>query len=71
MRALPLADKGFVPTGEGNPVRWYVEDEQTGRLHGPFADMARADEVAAEWEEQTARAEERIERLRWRRDSGV
>lgn len=45
--AIPLADRGFVPTGLNNPVRWYVEDTSTGRLLGPYRDMDAADRSTA------------------------
>lgn len=45
-QGIPLADRGFVPTGPENPVRWYVEDTVTGRIIGPYRDMAAADTYA-------------------------
>ena len=48
-RAIPLADKGFVPVdSERNPVRWYVErwpDDPNPR--GPYADQPTAEDAAA------------------------
>ena len=48
--AVPLADKGFVPASERNPVRWYVEREggPAWPLLGPYASMEAADFAAGE-----------------------
>jgi hypothetical protein len=47
--AIPLADRGFMPTGERNRVRWYVErDDRAWPVLGPYASMEAADFAAGE-----------------------
>ena len=47
--AIPLADRGFIPTGERNPVRWYVaEDGRDWPVVGPFKDQDKAELYAAD-----------------------
>lgn len=51
-QAVPLADHGFVPTGEWNPVRWYVEEEgRAWPLLGPYKDQDTAERAAAQLNE--------------------
>ena len=58
--AIPLADRGFVPTDPAHsPVRWYVEQEGRPRLYGPFENMVAADEFAAEMNRMEVRHEDR------------
>ncbi len=47
--AIPLADKGFIPVNEWNPVRWYIERLDTGEAyyhHSGYATKADAEQAA-------------------------
>lgn len=45
--AIPLASKGFMSVSESNPVFWYLENLETGKLLTlPFPDRKSAEDHA-------------------------
>ncbi len=40
---IPLAEKGFIPVSDSNPVRWYIERIDTGKFYSIRAYSTKAD----------------------------